>query len=335
MGNRWLIKNLIALMEADIPYQFVPLTGLPIIQRFCQDLNIPQPSMLAGNIVIGNLAKCSLLLTAHLDEVSFGFREIDSKGGLLAPYHKFSLGELPMSLTIVGIRSEMVEEIGSGKLVKKDGIPYCESVAKIKPGDRVVYHCKSKIVDDVVSGKAIDDRVGVLIVLMAAKNLLATGNNVAVVLSDGEEQIPDGYFSRSFPQVLHFLNDKCRIVFVDGIYRNGLEPTGYTGAPEEALIIPHSSFGKGSVVSPAVFSWLRDEIIPEAGKQKIKVKISSAYRSRGDEWGLITNPVFGHEFESFFVDFGAWGELGQEVPVAVNIQAVKNCTNFISLLGGR
>lgn len=334
MDNGWLVKSLVTLLETDIPYQFVPFTGLPVIQQLCLELDTPQPTLLAGNIVVGNLTKCSLLLTAHLDEVSFGFREIDSKGGLLAPYHKFSLVKSSQPLTIVGIRAGKVEKIGTGKLIQKDRMPYCKSESKIEYGDRVVYQFKSKVTDTTVSGKAIDDRVGVLITLLAAKSLIAKKINVAVVLSDGEEQIPDGYFSRSFPQVLRFLNEQCRIIFVDGIYRNGLELAGYAGPAKEALIIPHSSYGKGHVVSPHTFAWLRDEIIPKAQKMNIEVEICNAYRGRGDEWGMITNPVFGHEFESLFVDFGAWGEPGQEVPAVVNIEAIKNCTNFISFLGG-
>lgn len=315
------------LLEADIPYQFVPYTGLSVINKLCQKFDLPAPKLIGGNIVFGNLSSCDFLLSAHLDETAFGIKKITNNGAWLAPYHKYIPVKEERQVSILGIRNNTVVQLGKGKLINEKEGPYCQTKAKLLLGDRMVYRFETQIVDNLVTGKAIDDRVGVLITLLALREL--KGKNISVVLSDGETGIPEGYFARNFPHVLRYLKKNCTICFVDGLYRNDLEPLGYNKAPKNILIPHHSSFGKGLVVSPVMFSWLRDEAIPDAKKCGIEVELCEAYRSRGDEWGMITNPVSGNDFAAIIVDWGAWGGAAQEVPLTVDVDCVKNAVSFI------
>lgn len=119
-ANAILANNLKELLEVNIPQQFVSSVGLSIIEKFCQKLSLPAPSVLGGNVLIGDVKSCNSLLTAHLDELSFGFKRLESGGGWLAPYHKYSLRKETAELTIVGIRNQKVVEIGRGKLVSRN-----------------------------------------------------------------------------------------------------------------------------------------------------------------------------------------------------------------------
>ncbi|SNQ49738.1 conserved hypothetical protein [Frankia canadensis] len=44
---------------------------------------------------------------------------------------------------------------------------------------------------------------------------------------------------------------------------------------------------------PRLFARLRDDVIPGARSKGIDVLVSAAYHSRGDDWGMVTNPSTG------------------------------------------
>ncbi len=307
------------LLESDIPFQFVPILGLPIIKKLCKEFNLPTPKIIAGNIVIGDIRSCNILLTSHLDELSFGFKHHDSDGGLLAPYHQYTSTKTKPQLIIIGVRNKKTSVIGKGVLIDKNGEPFCQTDSHIEIGDRAVYHYEVSISDNLIRGKALDDRTGVLISLLSLKNLLEKGLSVALVLTDGEEHIPTGYFSRYFPHILAYLKKGCEKCFIDGIYKEGLAPAGIKELPNFALVIPHSGYGKGYVVQPLTWGWLRDEMVPLAQENGINVKVCPAYYSRGDDWGLVTNPTTLNNFEGFFISYGAWGDRGYEPPLTVHV----------------
>ena len=325
-------QNLKLLLETDIPFQFVTVTGFPVIQKLCNELGLPEPKIIAGNIVIGDIGSCDLLLTSHLDELSFGFKKLDAAGGWLAPYHSYTPTKTKSELTILGIRNKKISAVGRGVLIDKDSSVYCETDVHLEVGDRVVYHCPVTISGNLIRGKAIDDRTGVLICLLSLKNLLEKRLSVALVLTDGEEHIPEGYFSRYFPHVLSYLKGGCEVCFVDGLYKEGLIPVGIKELPSCALVIPHSSYGKGYIVPPLTWGWLRDEMVPQAKEEGIDVQICEAYYSRGDDWGLVTNPTTRNNIEGFFISYGAWGDRGYEPPLTVNLKSVDNCVKFTTFV---
>jgi hypothetical protein len=323
------------LLTVSVPHQFVALTGLPLIEEICAELDLPAPTVLAGNLVIGDLHRCDLVLTAHLDEVSFGIRRMVPGGARLAPYHTYEEPEEPQQLTLIGVRDGTAAILGQGTLQVIDGNSFCATSADLKVGDRATYQAHTSIVADTIHGaNAIDDRCGVAIALLALRELHRQGTAVAAVLTDGEEQISAGYFSRNFPHVLPSLKDGCLICFIDGVYEDGLAEAGYTSPPENALLVPHSGYGKGYVVPPLLLAQLRDEIVPAAATEGVGVEWCSAYYGRGDDWGLATNPVTGTTLQGFFVSYGAWGAI-RDVQHTVRLACLSNCIRFITLATGR
>lgn len=79
-SNAQIAIYLKKLTESFIPYQFVSLIGLPLIEKMCQEFNLPKPQVVGGNIIIGEL-NSKLILVSHLDEISFGFKKITTDGG--------------------------------------------------------------------------------------------------------------------------------------------------------------------------------------------------------------------------------------------------------------
>ncbi|MFE3697188.1 hypothetical protein ACFXO7_04880, partial [Nocardia tengchongensis] len=178
------------------------------------------------------------------------------------------------------------------------------------------------------SSAAIDDRAGAVIALTAAARLHRAGVAVAVALSDGEQNTPDGYFSRTFPHVLQQLHPQARIIFVDGIFDNDLRRGGFHAPPATALVVPHSGDGSGYSVPPQVFAWLRDEAVPQARAEGIDVQVTSARHSRGDDWGMVTNPTSGADRTAIFVSFG--GEGHSPSNRNIDLRCLQNCVDFIA-----
>jgi hypothetical protein len=324
-----LTEYLKTLLDASIPYQFLPYTGLDVITPLCQEFGLPEPTVIRGNIIIGDLSNCDFVLSAHLDEVTFGIAHFLKDGVWLAPYHKYTPTKQVRSLTWLGLRNNTVVELERGNLTNIEGNPFYATKDKLRPGDRGIYNLPAVVENDLVIGKAVDDRVGVLITMLAAKELLSRGISVSVVLSDGECGNPESYFSRDFPRILPLLKGTATICFVDGIYQDSLELIGINEPPQEALIVPHSGYGKGCVVAPALFARLQDEIIPAAQRNGIAVQVTDAYRSRSDDWGMTINPAACADLSCFFVDFGAFGK-SYVPPTTVNIACVNNCAQFIT-----
>jgi hypothetical protein len=300
-----MVGLLINLLELDIPSQFVPLAAFPPVGLACADLGLPGPVLVAGNIVVGDLGSARYVLSAHLDQASFQVISAEQNLVRLAACHRYAGAEGPVVVRFTGVRHRAVVRLGERELVAADGGFSCD-LSGILLGDRAVYRQDLSVRGTAVSASAIDDRAGAVIALTAASVLRTRGLPVAVVLSDGEQNLPTGYFSRTFPQILGRLAPVGTIVFVDGIF-DGLKREGRTGPEPGALIVPHTADGAGYTVPPALFARLRDEIVPAATARGIDVRISAAYHSRGDDWGLVTNPVSGGDHDAFFVSFGGGG----------------------------
>jgi hypothetical protein len=218
------------LLAVSIPHQFVALTGLPLIEKICAELGLPPPALLAGNLVIGDHRRCEVLLTAHLDEVSFGIRRLVPKGAWLAPYHQFDPPAEPQRLRLVGVRDGAACVLGEGTLQLRDASSFCATNAALMVGDRATYlPCTSMREGTIHGTNALDDRCGVAITLLAMQELHRHGAPVAAVLTDGEEQIAAGYFSRNFPHILPSLKEGCAICFGCGSVEGTSQQGGVRG----------------------------------------------------------------------------------------------------------
>ena len=330
-SNKQIGDYLKQLTDALIPYQFVHLTGLPLIEKICQEFNLPKPQVIGGNIIIGDLSS-KLILVSHLDEISFGIKKIAQDGCYLALYHNYEDNN-GLKLKIIGIREKEVQIIGDGVLEDQNGELFCKTSAPIKMGDRVVYNFGAEINGDQVTAKTIDGRAGVLAQLLAASELFKQRKDIAVIFTEGEEGDPKGYFARNFARVLPLIPKDSLICFTYGVYPNERQNSENKNPPKEAFIIPHSSHGKGYIVNPMRFAWLRDEIIPKALERGVKLEISETYSSRADDWALTTNQNTTFEPEAFFVDFGSFGRGHHQVPMTIDINTIKNVAETIILIG--
>lgn len=303
-------RTLVPLLRADAPSQFVELALGAQIEEICRQLGLPGPKTLAGNIVVGELETARFVLSAHLDEASFVVLDISGDSTWLAPLHRMDPAHTP-AVRLVGIRDGLLWAGPGSVLSEADGRLVGRFGTDVRLGDRAVYDTAASADGRWLSGKAIDDRAGSVVALLAAADLTARGISTAVVLSDGEQNVPDGYFSRTFPHILGRLRDDSLIIFIDGIFGDGLCRAGLAGPQPAALVVPHTADGRGYCVPPRLFARLRDDVVPKARARGIDVRLTGAYHSRGDDWGMVCNPVSGVDRKAFFVSFGGGGTTAQ------------------------
>lgn len=329
MSQADIEHSLVELMGLDAPSQWVPKVCLPSIVRLAHNLRLPSPQLLAGNIVVGSLADADVVLSAHLDEASFVVSDVSADAAKLSELHRFDESMFPAEVRLIGMRGDKATALGTRSLhtlnIEK------EDDLDIRLGDRGVYGTGTASSSGSVSGKAIDDRAGAVCAMYGARRLLDLGINVCIVLSDGEQSLPDGYFSRTFPRVLGIIPEKALIVFVDGIFGDGLERGAHgEKALDSALVVPHSADGRGYSLNPTLWSRLRDRWIPEATSRGLRVLASGAYHSRGDDWGMVTNPYYPYEHQAFFVSFGGVGTT--PAVRTINTSSLMACVDFIEFI---
>ncbi|WP_280243781.1 hypothetical protein [Nocardia abscessus] len=305
-----ICRTLVPLLQADAPSQFVSSALGARIKAISAQLQLPEPKELAGNIVVGELETARFVLSAHLDEASFTVLDISGDITWLAPLHRMDAQQLP-AVRLVGIRDGVLWAGPGSVLSEANGRLVGRFGTDVRLGDRAVYDTDASADGKWLSGKAIDDRAGAVVALFAAAEMTKRGIPTAVVLSDGEQNVPDGYFSRTFPHILGRLRDDCLIIFIDGIFGDGLRRAGLAGPQPAALVVPHTADGRGYSVPPRLFARLRDDVVPKAQARGIDVQVTGAYHSRGDDWGMVCNPVSGVDRQAFFVSFGGDGLTAQ------------------------
>lgn len=318
-----LLKN---WLDIPVPQQFVPFGMFDAVAVLCSELQLPAPQLYAGNIVVGNLQAAKYLLSAHLDEASFIVSNRVGNRLTLSACHRY-VSAPELSVSFVGIRDCKPVLLGEAVLTEENSAYHAECSGDIRIGDRAVYHCPVVVRENRVTGKAVDDRGGAIVALHAVAKMLREKLPVALVLSDGEQSLPDGYFSRTFPHVLRQLRSDCTIVFIDGIFLGHEQDFIPPEQLASALIVPCTGSGRGYVVPPLLFARLRDSIVPAAREQSINVQISSCYHSRGDDWGLVTNPTSGADHAAFFVSFAGWG--GTPARRCFNLDSLLHCEAFL------
>ncbi|MGF6884901.1 hypothetical protein ABIA39_008608 [Nocardia sp. GAS34] len=336
-SDHQILTDLRALLACDAPQQFVPHTLTTPVRDICARLDLPAPQLISGNLVVGDLDAAEYVLSAHLDEASFSVTTVGDGGDgsqiTLAACHRLAPGFDHAEITLLGIRDTASATLGHS-LVRSaaDTVLVAETDADIRLGDRAVYRRPVTLEGNLLTAKAVDDRVGAAIALHAAHRLTRAGLAVAVALSDGEQNRPDSYFSRTFPHLLRRIRPEACIVFVDGMFDQGLARDGIHRPHPGALVVPHSGDGAGYTVAPDMFALLRDTLIPDAAQAGIDVRVSGAYHSRGDDWGMVTNPC-GTQHQAFFVSFGGQGP----TPAArtIDLTSLRECIRFIDFAAQR
>lgn len=77
-----------------------------------------------------------------------------------------------------------------------------------------------------------------------------------------------------------------------------------------------------------MFAWLRDEVVPPARAEGIDVQVTSARHSRGDDWGMVTDPTSGADWTAMFVSFGGEGETPANR--ILDLRCLEQCVDFIA-----
>ncbi|WP_439681548.1 hypothetical protein [Embleya sp. MST-111070] len=322
------LDTLMHLLNHDVPHQFVPIILTETVTDTCAALRLPTPTLLGGNLVIGDLTRAAFVLSAHLDEASFNVTDVSDHAIGLFPCHRMPPRPDTLDLTFVGVRDGHPTRLGSatGTIAhphRVNALP----IDDIRLGDRAVYRHTTTLTGTLLTAKALDDRVGAAVALHAASTLHDRGIPVAVVLSDGEQHCPDGYFSRTFPRVLNSLAPTATLIFVDGVFPQAHERDDHSAPRPGAIVVPHSGDGRGHTVPPLLFARLRDDIIPGAQDADIDVHVSQLPHSRGDDWGLVTNPTAAHDHPAFFVSFvGAGTHPAKRV---LDTRCLDHCTNAL------
>ncbi|WP_331757826.1 hypothetical protein OG225_41415 (plasmid) [Nocardia sp. NBC_01377] len=320
-----MVEDLRRLLDHDAPHRFVPLVLLPPITDICRRLELPAPHVIGGNLVVGDLTEAQFVLSAHLDESSFTVVDVGPQHLHVAACHRLSPNFTHAAVSFLGIRDGAVTDLGNAEVKLRQARLVARTAADIRTGDRAVYHQPISVDGNQLSGTGIEDRTGAVIALHVARVLTAHGVPCAVVLSDGEQHLPEGYFSRTFPHILPRLSPQARIIFLDGIF----DPAARDGLPRihpGALVVAHTGDGAGYTVAPQTFAALRDELIPAATRAGIDVRVSSAYHSRGDDWGLVTNPTSGTDHDAMFVSFSGDGDTPTRR--SIDLRALTACRDF-------
>lgn len=150
-----------------------------------------------------------IMLAAHLDEIGFMVRHVEEKGGFLRLHpvggwdgralfaqrvhvHTRDGGILPgvvnaESKPIHLLKGEKPEAPGVDKYFIDLGLPAEAVRERVRVGDMVTMDRATEPVGDCVTSKALDDRVGVFVMIEALRNLRAHTAEVIAVATVQEE----------------------------------------------------------------------------------------------------------------------------------------------------
>ena len=161
----------------------------------------------SGNLisVLNNNSKNKILLAAHIDEIGLmvtdimpnGIIKVTNVGGIKANLY---VGQRIKVLTLDGktiygvcdvARSSLESKISAEDLFINIGVDFKEEALKlVKPGDYVLLDASYRYINDErLVSKALDDKIGVFVILEALKKAkeLKTSNTVYALTSVGEE----------------------------------------------------------------------------------------------------------------------------------------------------
>lgn len=150
-----------------------------------------------------------IMLAAHMDEIGFVVSHIDKEGFLrVQPAGGFDprtmiaqrvtvLGQgkrkLPGLLNVVGKPIHMQSEEDRKKLLQVGqffvdlGLPHEKVIERVEIGDRVIWDREFASLGDAVTGKALDDRVGVYAMLEALRRVKKNRHDIYAVGTVQEE----------------------------------------------------------------------------------------------------------------------------------------------------
>lgn len=287
------------------------------------------------------IKKIPLTLGAHIDEITYLVsNQLEGDLRVLIPlcspptrvfppkYNPFEHKEA----RILGVREGRLKTIGYGSFhaeqkikTKRDGgvamedWNYLLKVEKVvngedvNPGDVAIQNYmqfkKYNGLNSVIASKALDDRVGTVVILYALR-FLCQHMPIKAILSGDEEGVPrDVSWARLIlPTYRRFCQQDVITILCDGI--NGADLSEFSQDQNkflsDALLLPYTARGKGGG-DYRLFSLMREKIIPICDKNDFSVRITTDYASRSfdpkimNEYPLITfldwsNGLVGNKF---------------------------------------
>lgn len=232
-----------------------------------------------------------IVLNAHMDNIGFivtntenGFAQLGAVGGIdarllpaavLRNTRNSSHGVIcstPPHLSKGDKSTVMMDETYMDLLGNSD----------VQPGDRYVFCCETNMGADMVTGPNLDDRAGIVSVIMAAEKIMKSGfsGSLTLLLSSMEETGEQGAATGAFS----ISPDICICVDVSFGYRSGMNKQKCGRVGDGPMI----------GISPSLDNAVSQKLIATAQKNKIPFQLevmSGATGTDSDKIGIAAGGV--------------------------------------------
>lgn len=240
-----------------------------------------------------------ILITAHIDRPSFRVRDVrPGEGGVLYPIcaDRFPEGEYraralamrwePGSGLIVGARGTFVAHKGAGG----DSYHFINHEGQLAHYDVVTLDATPELVDGVITGTGLDNCLGALSALYAARilktaegTLSAAGRRIVLAFTDLEEGVPTAFFGHGAARLMGALpQPRIGAIVCDAQAVNaGINEMGLGASHGTA-----SAWGRGAYAPPNFHRLAVDLGASLNQRYPSSVQINHGYQSRSDDLGL-------------------------------------------------
>lgn len=298
-----IYARLTRLLDAPAPANSCALPGAvgDVIRAIATELDLTcAPLDSSGNLVIelgDPAAPLDLLVTAHMDRPCFRVRSLPQ--ATLYPLCAIRVPGDGYTCEARALRfvDGRVSVSATGNLhfvADGDGyrIRFLAEEGDLAAGDTVMMHCAPRLSDGLVSGTGLDNAIGVLLALLAARALKQyasdslAGRRVLFALTDQEEGPPSGLFGQGASRLAQALEaPRLGFINIDGHNVDG-EAGHVLGVGASQAFV--SGDGRGSVV-PMNFQALAETLADEVNRQRSNtVRLNYSYVSRSDDMLLST-----------------------------------------------
>lgn len=299
-----ITTRLTRLLEAPAPANSCTLPGAvgDVIRAIASELDLPcAPIGSSGNLAIeigDPAAPLDLLVTAHMDRPCFRVRNLEQ--ATLYPLCAIRVPGDGYACQARALRyvDGRVQVSATGRLhfAAKEGgdyrIRFLADTGELAWGDTVMMHCAPTLQDGLISGAGLDNAIGVILALLAARTLNThavdslAGRRLLFALTDQEEGPPSGLFGQGAARLAHEL-EPPRLGFINIDGHNVDRAAGHVmglGASQAFV----SGDGRGSVV-PMDTQALAEALAAEVNRERAgTVRLNYSYVSRSDDMLLST-----------------------------------------------
>ena len=289
-----LFNAITRLLAAPAPHNSCLLPGAVggVITDIARELGLDSaPIAATGNlgVTVGDAnAPLDLLITAHMDRPCFRVRDLDTGSlyplcAIRTPGDDYRCGG--MALRLADGRVTVAAE-GNLRFLADGGetrITFHTEHGELRHSDTVMMRATPQRQGDIVIGAGLDNALGVLIALHAAKSLNehGIGGRILFAFTDQEEAPPIGLFGQGAARLAHVMPPP-RLGFINIDAHNARDEDGHlpgSGASHAFV----SGDGRGSVV-PMDMQALAEDLAAEVNAQTPgAARLNYGYVSRSDD----------------------------------------------------